>query len=202
MSLAIVNRTFESVIAPWGPRLTSTVTRDNAVSRWGAWSGKVVTPGAADFEGITSDGVNDFVTVAGSTQYTLSLYCNAPSGATLGLQGAEYTSGGAFIRNQSVAFTGTGAWERITTTWTTQATCARLTNFTIYTSGIQARTLYVDGWQLDQAAAAQTYDGADATPPQIIRPDADLATTGWTVTPLFSKVNDQSDATVISATCA
>ena len=31
-------------------------------------------------------------------------------------------------------------------------------------------------------------------------PDADVVTTGWTTTPLFSKVNDASDATVIQAT--
>lgn len=35
---------------------------------------------------------------------------------------------------------------------------------------------------------------------QDLFPDADIATTGWTVTPLFSKVNDSSDATVIQAT--
>lgn len=33
-------------------------------------------------------------------------------------------------------------------------------------------------------------------------PDADLATTGWTATPLFSKVNDASDATIITATAS
>ena len=33
-------------------------------------------------------------------------------------------------------------------------------------------------------------------------PDADTVTTGWTTTPLFSKVNDASDATVIQATAA
>ena len=37
-------------------------------------------------------------------------------------------------------------------------------------------------------------------PPQTIRPDADTTTTGWTATPLFSKVNDSSDATVITGT--
>lgn len=37
---------------------------------------------------------------------------------------------------------------------------------------------------------------------QTILPDGDLATTGWTTAPLFSKVNDSSDATVISATAA
>lgn len=31
-------------------------------------------------------------------------------------------------------------------------------------------------------------------------PDADITTTGWTTAPLFSKVNDASDATVIQAT--
>lgn len=33
-----------------------------------------------------------------------------------------------------------------------------------------------------------------------IRPDADNVTTGWTTTPLYSKINDSSDATVIQAT--
>lgn len=37
---------------------------------------------------------------------------------------------------------------------------------------------------------------------QDIRPDADTVTTGWTATPLFSKINDSADGTVISATAA
>lgn len=36
--------------------------------------------------------------------------------------------------------------------------------------------------------------------PQEILPDADTVTTGWTTTPLFSKLNDGSDATVVTAT--
>jgi hypothetical protein len=35
---------------------------------------------------------------------------------------------------------------------------------------------------------------------QIVRPDADLATTGWTPTPLHTQLSDESDATVITAT--
>jgi len=35
-------------------------------------------------------------------------------------------------------------------------------------------------------------------PPQIIRPDADIETIGWATAPLFSKINDDSDATVIT----
>lgn len=33
-------------------------------------------------------------------------------------------------------------------------------------------------------------------------PDADVTTTGWTATPLFSKVNDASDATIMTATAS
>lgn len=35
-----------------------------------------------------------------------------------------------------------------------------------------------------------------------VLPDADVTTTGWTTTPLYSKVNDSSDATVIQATAS
>ncbi len=37
---------------------------------------------------------------------------------------------------------------------------------------------------------------------QVVLPDADVTTTGWTTAPLFSKVNDSSDATVVTATAA
>jgi len=43
---------------------------------------------------------------------------------------------------------------------------------------------------------------AAAVEMQQIRPDADVTTTGWTITPLFSKINDESDATVITATAS
>ena len=35
-----------------------------------------------------------------------------------------------------------------------------------------------------------------------VDPDADTTTTGWTTTPLFSKINDDSDSTFITATLA
>lgn len=37
---------------------------------------------------------------------------------------------------------------------------------------------------------------------QQLRPDADITTTGWATAPLFSKINDESDATVITATAS
>jgi hypothetical protein len=39
-------------------------------------------------------------------------------------------------------------------------------------------------------------------PLQQLRPDADVVTTGWSTAPLYSKVNDSSDATVITATAS
>lgn len=41
-----------------------------------------------------------------------------------------------------------------------------------------------------------------AAEPQLLNPDADTDAASWTTTPLFSKVNDASDATVISDTLA
>lgn len=44
---------------------------------------------------------------------------------------------------------------------------------------------------------------AAAVSTQAVRPDADTTTTGWTSTPLFSKINESSpDGTVITATAA
>jgi hypothetical protein len=37
---------------------------------------------------------------------------------------------------------------------------------------------------------------------QALVPDADVTTTGWTATPLWSKLNDNSDATLVTATAA
>lgn len=39
-------------------------------------------------------------------------------------------------------------------------------------------------------------------PSQTARPDLDVTTTGWTATPLFSKINDSSDATIVTATAS
>lgn len=45
-------------------------------------------------------------------------------------------------------------------------------------------------------------EGAVGITFQEARPDADIAAAGWTVTPLWSKINDQDDATLISDTLA
>lgn len=65
---------------------------------------------------------------------------------------------------------------------------------------------YFDGWL--QHAAVFDYALTEAQLQSLVLvldtclPDADVTTTGWSTAPLFSKVNDASDATVITATAS
>jgi hypothetical protein len=61
----------------------------------------------------------------------------------------------------------------------------------------QART----GTSVDSGDSPVGWDDTLGTP-QAVLPDADTVVTGWTSTPIFSKVNDASDATVVQATLA
>jgi hypothetical protein len=58
------------------------------------------------------------------------------------------------------------------------------------------------GGTLDTGDAPAGWNDDTGPPPQQIRPDADITTTGWTTAPLWSKVNDSSDSTVISSTAS
>lgn len=71
------------------------------------------------------------------------------------------------------------------------------------TGGFNARVAYLAIYEtaLSGATIAAHYAAATASG-QILLPDADLAAGGWTTSPLFSKVNDSSDATVITATAS
>lgn len=54
----------------------------------------------------------------------------------------------------------------------------------------------------DAGSAILPWDPALTGASSTIVPDADIVTTGWTTTPLWSKLNDASDATVITGTAA
>lgn len=59
-------------------------------------------------------------------------------------------------------------------------------------------------WLYD--GSLDNWEGADLVPPaepQMLRPDADIVTTGWSTAPLFSKIDEESaDGTVITATAS
>lgn len=78
----------------------------------------------------------------------------------------------------------------------------------IKTLGMQYKILAATGAQsatASKVAPTVSYDGVIVTymtGGQVLLPDADLAAGGWTTSPLFSKVNDASDATIITATAS
>jgi hypothetical protein len=51
-------------------------------------------------------------------------------------------------------------------------------------------------------ARIQAHYAAATVALDTVLPDADITTTGWSTAPLFSKINDDSDATVITATAS
>lgn len=68
-------------------------------------------------------------------------------------------------------------------------------------ASLAARYAYVAVYEtaLSDARILAHYQAAAG---QVLLPDADNATGGWTTAPLFSKLNDSSDATVITATAS
>lgn len=62
--------------------------------------------------------------------------------------------------------------------------------------------VFLLGSALSAAEVLALYNASteEEKPPQELVPDEDVLTTGWTTTPLWSKINDKSDATVVKAT--
>ena len=61
--------------------------------------------------------------------------------------------------------------------------------------GVMSHTWTTSGDFTHMAIALIAYVPVDEA-----RPDTDIATTGWTTAPIYSKINDSSDATVVQAT--
>ncbi|HZA18918.1 MAG TPA: hypothetical protein VE645_18910 [Pseudonocardiaceae bacterium] len=165
MSIAIAaGGAYETTLVPWVAQNSATVTRDSTNPCWGSWAAKVVTGGAGDFEGLSStSGITTGATILASTQHTLSVYVDFPSGEDFTVFGAQYTAAGAHVANVQDTFTGTDDYQRAAVTFTSGATGVRLVDLRVMSRVVAAsRTFFVDGWQLDQAATAQTYDGTDA----------------------------------------
>jgi hypothetical protein len=107
----------------------------------------------------------------------------------------------------SITLPANPCWLRIresggTTFWDWSASGSSWTNFASMANPTEVTSLYVQIWAGHYAAETDTtavFDNVNIVP-QIVLPSADIVTTGWVTAPLFSKVNDSSDATVITAT--
>ena len=106
--------------------------------------------------------------------YAFSCWVNGTAAMTLRIQLGSEAGYEEFVL--------TGSWQQLTRLIPSTAAG----DYYIYFTAIDAGTYYLDEVTL--------------TTGQILLPDADIATTGWATAPLFSKVNDSSDATVITAT--
>jgi hypothetical protein len=163
---------------------TTTVTRSTSYAKFGTASAKVVTDGATAYTGL--DGCIGGIT-AGNT-YTVSAWVFSPTNNTsMQLQVYRKTSacGGGVVGNTNTPFTLSAGWQRITHTFTAEASTAAA-EIDIVTVGTQsATTFYVDGVQMEQKAYATPYvetNGGTATRNggRIQAPSTGMnATTGW-----------------------
>jgi hypothetical protein len=90
-----------------------------------------------------------------STQYTLSLYAKVSSGSI-----TDFVVGRQDVGSDINCLTGqtvNTAWTRFSCTFTTGATISGTPNIYVQKSGASAETFFIDGVQLETAAAATTY---------------------------------------------
>lgn len=108
-------------------------------------------------------------------------------------------TGGCYAESGGATSTVSGGNNELTD----QAIAGDSSMTTVYQQGTGGSIAAQGTWTANtaNAAFAQMWD-ASGPPPQTVLPDADTTTTGWSATPLFSKVNDSSDATVITSTLA
>jgi len=179
---------FATDLTGWSPTNTGALARSTAQFKDDTAS-CLVTVNAID-DGLISD---YFHGCAGSTVYQLSFWVYCLTGNidfTVGKNEADQP-GGYLTNDQEGPLTG------ILNTWTelkilmaaTDPACEQIQVY--IQNGSSTNDFYID----------KIYFGPEITVTlDDCLPDADVTTTGWTTTPLFSKINDASDATVIQAT--
>ena len=150
----------------------------------GTRSYKVVTDGTGAYQGIVSAFVDASSNVAspGTTStVTASFWVKAPLGAVLKCWFME--KGTVSVDRAAFEFTGTGAWERISSSFTFADASNWLAIQLATNATWQAITFYVDDVMVEVASTLGTYfDGT--TPPKVRRnlvlnPSFEVNITGW-----------------------
>lgn len=156
----------------------ATISRDTTEHWHGASALKVVTANAAANEGVFTNQT----TVSASTVYTASAWVKAPLGVTLEFNLSDFIDSGTLV-----TFTGTGAWQRVNTTLTTDAHTS--VYILIRTVSRQAVTFYLDGLQLEQKAVRSSWQlpGAARNAEVLTIPTSGILASGhWTVDLVFT----------------
>jgi hypothetical protein len=129
----------------------STITTDNTQADFGASSMKDVTSTN------TNAGAKYNYPLLASTQYTLSFYAKVSSSSISDIQAGRADDGATNTNCFGGGQTVNTVWTRFSCTFTTGATISGTPYLYIYKTGASAETFYIDGVQLEQAAAATTY---------------------------------------------
>jgi hypothetical protein len=129
----------------------STLTVDNSQADFGTNSMKDVTSTN------TNAGAKYNYPLLASTQYTLSFYSKVLSGSITDVQAGRADDGSTNTNCFGGGQTVTTTWTRFSCTFTTGATISGTPYIFIYKTGASAETFWIDGVQLEQAAAASTY---------------------------------------------
>jgi hypothetical protein len=153
----ITNGGFETNTTGWTSGLymvnVSTHARVNTEKKFGSWSLKVTTDGVEALEGAESS--SGIAAISGQT-YTASMWVKAPVGKALRLE--LYNSGAGGISFQQ--FTGTGAWQRVTTTGVATTTSLGVAiRLDFAAQGVF--DFYIDGVQLEERPFATPYIHTD-----------------------------------------
>lgn len=152
----IPNPSFEADTSNWSSYHTATISQSSTQAYSGTFSGKVITTGGgASAQGISS------VIVTGLTagaSYTASVYVFMPNGTTFTLEVDTYNSVGGIVEAINTGFTGTGAWQRVSQTFTLGPTETEAQLFVYATA---STTFYVDAAMLQTGTSPTTYfDGS------------------------------------------
>lgn len=148
----VTNPSLETNATNWATVGGATVSRSTDKAKYGGYSYKVVTPGSAAGEGCQYTQA----ALSGSTVYTASLWVHAPLASKLQLSfydGVDQTVDATIV--------GTGDWQRLTMTHTTNASPSTTRIRLLTVSNVQNITFYMDALQIEQRSYSTAYcDGS------------------------------------------
>lgn len=144
----ITNPSFEVNTTGWTSYL-STISRDTTEAHIGSASLKVVTTGQG------GPSLNPTLPVTAATTYTQSAWVKAPSGQAMTMQMLQYSPTVVNLKSTSVAFTGTGAWQRVSLTDTIALGATLMTPYIF--SGASGITFWVDAVMVERSAVLNPY---------------------------------------------
>lgn len=148
----ITNSSFEADLSGWSTVGTATASRSTAQGLFGNASMLIALPATADM-------VKYNFTFAPSTTYSMSFYAMSTLAAGQSWQ-AIYSPDGSTLKactgfiNATVIF---NKWTRYSCTFTTPASISGTPFVAMYSPGATTFSMHLDGFQLEQAANASSY---------------------------------------------